>query len=467
MTLLDFSLARLRARVDSLGADLADWIARASKPGNLGIHRNQLGRLETFIVGTLDTVVDGTPLDPVDPPPGGSVDDLPGLRRGIGSAHLIWDFFRDKLAQRDMAEYTTHLGAADDLAWGCYEPFLRASAPGSVALREPPLVFYSTDRTPFAQARTKTLHPPGLDAKDLQFFQAALQRLPVPVIGLPWDIANRMPETALVGHETGHVIAEDLGLAAEAKAALAAAELSGDRDDARRRVWVSWCDEIFADVIGVLATGSAYVEGLVLELAGQRDDVRLARIDAGDPGRYPTAALRVALCQRLLTGVGVTPTTDWAQTYGPIVGDSRDYAPDVAVVAPALLGRAWTTLAGRQLADILPWTAVREQQAARVGRQLLDGQPPSVPFDVRVWVAAAMHAYRLDAAAYTKGDLDARLATMIVNRRQAGVRSTRTLTPGRTLSEEQVREADRKAGADLVRDLGLAGKRGIQNDHDQ
>lgn len=435
MTLFDSSLAQLRGRIDSLTDSLDTWVVRAAR--DLPQHHSQLRRLRSFLEGTVEAVVAGTPLDP-DGPGGGSVDDLPQLRRGIGSAHLIWDFFRDKFAQRDMAEFGTHLGAADELAWACYQPFLVG--------REPPLVFFSTDRTPFAQARTKTLHPPGLDAGDLRFFQAALQRLPVPVIGLPWDIANRLPETVLAGHEAGHVIAEDLGFAAEAKAALAAVGPA----------WAGWSDEIFADVIGVLATGGAYVEGLMVELAGARDDVRLAAVDPHDAGRYPPAALRVALCSLLLQCLGVTPSDSWQQTYGPVVGDSRDYLDDLPPVAAALLDRPF---GGRRLADVLPWDAAREESAARVGLESLDGQPASVAFDVRVWVAASMHAHRRDPGAYAKMQLDRRLAEVIVGRRDQGVRGTPPVV------EDEATD-DRRAGAALARELGLAGK-GDAHDHDR
>jgi hypothetical protein len=468
MSLFDASVERLRARVGSFHADLALWIERTSPPGDLAVHNSQLVRLRDYLGGTLGAVVRGTPVDPDTAPPfTGTIDDIPRLRRGVGSVHLLWDFFRDKLAQRDMDAFAAHLGAADDLAWACYEPFLQAAteaeAPvvAAAEVREPPLVFYSTDRTPFAQARTKTLHPPGLDAKDLQFFAAALQGLPVPVIGMPWDIANRMPETTLIGHETGHVIAEDLRLAEEARTAVRQAEFAGDADGVRKSVWEKWCDEIFADVIGVLATGGAFVEGLTVELAGERTETRLAPITKDRPGRYPTPMLRVAFCAELLRRVGVTAPAAWAETYGPIVGASREFADDPPVVAAALLDRSWAALGGRKLPDVLPWTAQREADARAVGERALHDLPATVPFDVRLWVAGAMHAYRGDPRRYTENGLDRTLAQTIVEQRTAGVRSSRgpreALLPfDAPHSADQTRDADRTAGADLARRLGLA-----------
>ena len=468
MSLFDDAVRRLRARVAAVDADLGRWRERTSEDGDLPQHHTQVLRLHDYLGGMLDAVVRGTPIEPgARPPYAGTVDDLPRLRRGVGSVHLVWDFSRDKLTQRDTAAFAGHLGAADDLAWACYRPFLEAATGVAAAeVREPPLVFYSTDRTPFAQARTKTLHPPGLDAKDLEVFEAALQRLPVPVIGLPWDVADRMPELALVGHETGHVIAEDLHLAAEAATVLR------DATGVRNAVWVAWCDEIFADAIGVLATGSAYVEGLTVELAGASGEIHAAAIDVRRPGRYPARMLRVALCERFLAHAGTAAPAAWTETYGAIGGPAKAYAEEVDVVAAALMDREWAGLAGKRLADVLPWSAEREEQAHLVGRKELRGQSANVLFDLRIWVAAAMHACRADPERYASRGLDQRLARAIVDRRKAGTRSS-AATRTALLAREQrletpadprpadprpadLRHADRTAGAGLARELGLA-----------
>jgi hypothetical protein len=468
MSLFDDSVQRLRARVASFDADMLRWDERTSEQGNLPQHRTQFVRLHDYLGGMLDAVVRGTPIDPrATPPFDGTVDEIPDLRRGVGSVHLVWDFFRDKLSQRDTGAFADHLGAADDLAWACYEPFLRAATRVTAGeVREPPLVFYSTDRTPFAQARTKSLHPPGLDSKDLQVFEAALQRLPVPVIGMPWDIANRMPETSLIGHEVGHVIAEDLHLAEEAESALRDAAFGNDPEGVRKKVWSKWCDEIFADVIGVLATGSAFVEGLMVELAGASDEIHAAPIDVARPGRYPTRMLRVALCERLLALVGTGAPTTWTETYGGIAGPSTAYAEDVDTVATALMNRSWAAIGGKRLTDVLPWDAGREADAHTVGTKELKGQPVPVPFDIRTWVAASMHAYREDPVRYAARELDQRLAGAIIDRRRlAGTRSSTAKRSSLLLRErglearsdhELLQEADRLAGADLARQLGLA-----------
>lgn len=470
MTLFDASVHGLRARVREVRTDMAHWVGRASAEGDLRQHHSQLDRLHAYLGGTLNAAVLGKPVDPeVAAPFAGGVDDVPGYRRSVGTVHLLWEFFRDKLAQRDMDAVAAHLGVADDLAWACYQPFLAAATAAhperfaAASVKEPPLVFYSTDRTPFAQARTKALHPAGLDAKDLEEFEVAVQRLPVPVIGLPWEVANRMPETALVGHEVGHVIAEDLGLAAEARQAVQALTLDGRSGPQRRRVWLAWCDEVFADLVGVLATGTAFVHSLTAEMAGNRNEIRQLGIDPIRPGRYPTPMLRVALCERFQAGSSVSATTGWSEAYGPGAGSSQDYLADVPAVAAALLERSWDAVGGSRLAEVLPWDRRREDDAHRVATKTLRREAVPVAFDVRLWVAAAGHAYRAEPDTYTELELDRALATHIVGQRSAGVRSSRSVRESLVVSgtrgpgdrTEQLRAADRQAGAELARHMNL------------
>lgn len=469
MSLYDLAIARLRAQRSQLEADLAAWAARASSEGDLPLHRSQVGRLQLQISSALDSALAGTPVAAEGSASAdGTIADLPEIRRAVGTIHLLWDFFRDKLAQRDTAAYCAHLGVADDLAWACYEPFLaEARAAGSVTdqeLKEPPLVFYSTDRAPYAQARTKALHPPGLDSKDLEQVSAELRRLPVPVIGMPWAVANKLPEVVLIGHEAGHVIAEDLKLAPELREVFTDVVLTDDDHGKRRLVWMAWRDEIFADMIGVLATGSAFLNGLAAEIAGAESEISQAKIETDRPGRYPTAALRVAVCTGVLEKLDIAPPRIWAETYGPLSGDSRQYERDVKAVVGALMDRTWNPIGGKRLAEVLPWTASREQSAGAVALAVLQPSAPPVTFDVRVWIAAAMHAALMNPPQFEAVEADKRLATYVIERRTDAVRSSRghrsillgeAHDRGQTGADAQMRTSDREAGRLLAERLRL------------
>jgi hypothetical protein len=177
----------------------------------------------------------------------------------------------------------------------------------------------------------------------------------------------------------------------------------------------------------------------------------------------------VALCDRVLTDVGVLPLPDWAAAYGTtLVGDSASYAADVPVVAAALLDRRWVALGGRRLTEVLPWSAQHEQDAHAVAAAFLGGAAVPVAFDVRRWVAAATHAYRQSPGTYTALDLDAAMGADVDNHPAVRKRSSRS--PRAELVEraalagpggpaDALREADRSAGAALAERLELTEKR--------
>ncbi len=329
-----------------------------------------------------------------------------------------------------MHNVVDHLDAADDLAWACYEPFLDAAidARDAVALaevKEPPLVFYGTDRAPYSQARTMTLQPPGLNSRDTQIFSEVLRRLPVPVISMPWSVTGRVPELVLIGHETGHVVAEDLGLTELIRARVRGLAYPND-DESRARTWEQWADEVWADVFATMATGSSFVGGLALELTDADAKVRLEPIDRDHPGEYPTAALRIEICEQVLRRVGIEPTATWRATYGEPVGQSHAFVDDVPLVVEALLDGRWAPLGDRSLRDLLEWSADAEASVRAVADSFLREAAQPGAYSIRRWIAAAMHAFVSQPQAYRDRNLDEVIARRIGHRRGDVVRSEPT-----------------------------------------
>jgi hypothetical protein len=439
----------LRAQRATLVADWDHWVARVKPGGKLEQHHSQVHRIRTQLEEALKTALGAAGPDPAS----ATLDSLEDARRAIDVLHLIWGFFRDKLAQRDSPRHAPYLLIADDLAWACYEPFRRAyvearradaTRPGRDTLREPPLVFHAPERSPFAQARASSFVPSGLAANDVSVFQAVLQRLPVPIIGVPDPVAVRVPPLVFVGHEIGHVVGEDLGLLAEARERLAALGI----DAARKKVWSRWLDEVFADVFGVLATGSAYVDQLAAVLAGSVSGVRNERI--GTRGKngdvYPTRVLRMAICHRAIERlVGdayvkarLPSLRTWTDTYGDLTGDSGAYRNDVPEVVDSLLagyaalgpkGLGPKGLGPKGLSDVLPWDADAEASVATTAQEHLECSHPPVPYSVRVWVAAAARAHEDDPTRYgdkssrSGTDCDGWVARSIQSLRKSGVRA--------------------------------------------
>lgn len=312
-------------------------------------------------------------------------------------------------------------------------------------------MFYTPERSPFAQARASSFVPAGLTANDVDAFRAVLQRLPVPIIGVPDPVAVRVPPLVFVGHEIGHVVGEDFGLLDEARRRVAALGI----DAARKQVWDRWLEEVFADLFGVLATGSAYIDQLAAVLAGSLSSVRHERIraTAGQGDAYPTRTLRIALCRCALeTLVGevyvktLPGLQTWSEAYGDLTGDSLPYAEDVQPIVATLLS-GYTALGQRRLSDLLCWDASAEGYVATMAREHLETADAPVPYSVRVWVAAAARAHDIDPERYGSRNkcsglnCDDWVASSILKHRATGVR------------EEQSSEAPAEQPSKTMEDL--------------
>ena len=440
MSLSSRVLSDLQSQRGRLLDEFQDWRRRTADGGDLTHHRSQVERTTARLEGLIEAVTQTTPLAPGANPATAALDSVMALRHDLGTVDLVWDFFRDKFAQRDMGYFADHLGAADDLAYAVYHPFQKAveaamlqgphaddggdspthAIPGTEMaplgpehFKTPPLLFYASDRSPFAQARASAFRPLGLSSRDIESIRQVLLRLPVPVIGLPWALSRSVPALVVVGHEAGHVVAEDLGLAGAFDGLIGGLGLGGDRGP----VWQSWADECFADVFGVLVCGSAYVELLSRQLAKDLQGIRGERIDRNRPGAYPTAALRVSLCQAVQKSLGMAVDPSWRSTYGSVTGDAFSFAADVPEVARVLLDGPYPTLGGQGLKSVMTWSKDDDDLATEIGNVLLMGGQPSTPFDVRHWVAAAVRAQASDPQSYVDRRLDARLSAEIVAQR--------------------------------------------------
>ena len=112
---------------------------------------------------------------------------------------------------------------------------------------------------------------------------------------------------------------------------------------------------------------------------------------------------------------------------------------------------------------MLPWGSMQEKAVAEVATAALRSAPVGVSCDVRILVAAAMHAALSNSQEFERLELDTALSrTIIARRRSEGVRSSRShrtqvlvadgLPPDQ--HDEALRSIDRQAGraiADLLR----------------
>lgn len=168
----------------------------------------------------------------------------------------VWDYFREKLDQRDDDLLRPALEAADEVLWSCYHPYFqdrdRVAPP-------PPIAGISYDYSASAlktqsghvlERRVDSLSGPLKDY--FQQLPVGILRLPPMVVSAPWTLG-------LIAHECGHFLQDAVEAGAPAGGSFAdkveAAVRSENGTEVDIKAWRRWSIEIFADWTAVLALG--------------------------------------------------------------------------------------------------------------------------------------------------------------------------------------------------------------------
>lgn len=326
-------LDQTRREIARLRSELGDWLRRFNKsPGgydeNYGRHDSQLKAIKGEVDGAARII--GAALDRTD------------LNESVGAVYakcalhdrqLVWlwrvfDFFRDKLAQRDVEGSLTErvLSAADDVIWSCYSPFFNDEK-----MKErrdpPPLPYVEAGYSPAALRRDQT---PGSLVKrgtELDPLRECLTRMPIPLLQLPPVGLNSVWALALIGHEVGHFIQpavlDDFAYVQKFREAVeqAVKAVSGStRDEATH--WGDWSPEIFADWYFVLTMGpwAVWVMGQ-FELA---DNAKMSLQRDGYPSRISRLTLLAELANHYVPEAGARMLSLLGLDMGAALwGDSR------------------------------------------------------------------------------------------------------------------------------------------------
>ena len=209
----------------------------------------------------------------------------------ILTAYSAWDVFRAKLALRQDPFFGDLLAACDDLLWECYEPAMKTYAPGK---RPPPLVYLNTTWSPMLRKRDSSFEKdvqagrdPNNDAFHNGSYLETVQKLPIPLLGLPWFQVTHLPSALLIAHEAGHAVDYDFNLNNRVQTVLTVAGLD--------EKWSLCSREVFADLYACLCLGRYAASALL--------DINLSdpKIVGGENfGLYPPVRLRVRLLVQAL-----------------------------------------------------------------------------------------------------------------------------------------------------------------------
>ncbi|CRK57705.1 hypothetical protein [Alloactinosynnema sp. L-07] len=399
MGIAERKLVELRDKLAGVTAEFAWWLSAAEERGTLRKHQSQLRRLTSQLDGYATEIA--RRLDQAET--GGDILEAGrAMQVRILEVHRLWDHFRSKFALRYLPAFSKYLGLADEFVWACYRPILDAAeAPGDPAMvKEAPLVFFSGQYAPITHQRNVPFTTESVKEEHSIEFLQLVQRLPVPLIGLPWYQASHLPDMVLIAHEVGHTVERDFEMA---EVTVKQFYPPGPTlPAATRDSWLRWLPEVFADVFATLSVGDAYLSGLADLLAVEP---RSDKPPAEEKLRYPPATVRVAIGAEVLrrmnlTGKSDARLADW-RTVHPRPGDADSLNPflaDVSTIVDCLLGARYPRLGGRTLRECVKFEPTAEELDDDIDLVLQGRRPYTI--DVRTVVALARLAFERDPAGF-------------------------------------------------------------------
>lgn len=296
-----------RLLLTALERDLQAWLQhRRNQDRNdggqyIGRHKTQLEALESVLLGALEQIRTRLETLSCDSGTGLFYDDCRDCDRALVWLQRLWDYFRQKFDQRDEEPSGSLLRAADEVVWSCYRGvFARAQARRPALAQGPvPLPFVEPDYSPAARPAHNV--PPSLHS-DVDFLDAYLRILPVPLLQIPPWCVPAPWWLVFVGHEVGHYLIHDLELVTYFKEGVGTAVSRKGLPKGLVNAWQLWAEEIFADVLSLLAMGPWALWSVVEVEWAAREEMVQPR------SRYPAPVIRLALIARVAEQLGLPVT---------------------------------------------------------------------------------------------------------------------------------------------------------------
>lgn len=398
MNLVSLYGTELQHQMEMLRKEIAGWQKQSLPATLLRRHQTQLDRIAYILTEFLNKAEQT-----------GTMEENKLLEARLLFARRTFLHFTSKIGQRAIPMYTAQLECADAFAWQCYEPLrLQAEAAQEKKLGElkaPPLVYYSHAVGPVIYRRGTPFLPEGVTSDDE--YGMAIASLPIPLIEVPWFLAEHLPSGSVIAHEVGHAVERDFGAD---KVHISAIDALHNLDAQQREIWQAWRAELFADVFGALCVGPAHLLALIPFLADTTIQVRteepVKTLKSPKWGDYPIAQLRVdfnlaVLRQLRLDDAGIGAA--WQQVYGDTASWPyySELKKNIDSIVAAFLDAELLDLGGKRIQDVMvttsgDWENVKGRAAA------LTKVPADDPkYDVFRWIyAAATYAYYTEPNQY-------------------------------------------------------------------
>jgi hypothetical protein len=399
--LLDRKSVELRQKLKALDNEFGRWLTQSNAGQSAQRHHSQVRAIAATLMGLRNRIGKRVKALASEPDP---LAQSTNLQRLILAIYRVWEFFRAKLDQRGVAQFSNYLAAADELVWLCYCPVRDLVFPNLTLVpgKEPPLVFLNGGWSPFAAKRAIAFQAEDVAREMISdsTVKLILERQPIPVIGVPWYQIAHLPDALVLLHETGHVVEADFGLAGQLQRLLAETLAGSGHQQSHHACWLKWLPEVFADLYGCLAGGPTYAEALIDFLASGRANIETER--STEQNEYPSAYLRVLLSVAALTQLGFGSESrrildEWRHSYPSHA--MANFETDCSKIADAVIGHC--TVENQPLRKVVGFTRELQEEAEEIVDRLRNGQALGAA-DVRAQFAAVRIAYQQDPCAYAR-----------------------------------------------------------------
>jgi hypothetical protein len=306
---------------------------------------------------------------------------------------------KELLQQRANAADRAVLGDADALARACYLPILE---------------FARHHQLPIVSNTPMTLFYPGGTFIELAFIQHKLAP-----IGLPQNYRHEPWWWPAIAHEIAHdfyvslpAIEPELGRKLDLPLTTADASVTIGTEAFDQFLFSIWLEELFADAVGSLMIGPAYLRAMTTIFRSPDEPGRIVIVAASDEETvdvHPPRHLRVHFTARFLHRQGFSSEARelvraWdAEHNSPeqawlVTPDTHQAFPIASLmtlaesIADGIYNAELQALAGHRLADIpgLDFSALHARRSEEARKRLAAGLP--VAFDARALIAAATEA---------------------------------------------------------------------------
>ncbi|MBB6626481.1 hypothetical protein H5V45_04005 [Nocardioides sp. KIGAM211] len=306
-------------------------------------------------------------------------DDLGELLRLKSRAHdwvrateRVWDFYFELFGQRQGA-FGDWLHACDKIALDCYQ-HVHMHLGTARSIPSP---------GPFAYMRTG--FSPATYRRNIPLRKLGRQLNPFPLVQLPYHRMVNPWTMGAVLHEVCHNLQNELGLEDEVPRAIHRACLAAGLPPSVARTWARWDRETFADLVGCMLGGEAFVASL-MDVIGRAPEQVLA---FSPHGVHPTPYLRTFLSTHLLRRMGFGDIARdyerlWRRLYPSTAGTTipqpmlRTLPEAVQVVVDAVCWTKFPSLGDRSLRQVITFAPRQQSMIEEAAGRLARGVDPGV-----------------------------------------------------------------------------------------